>query len=187
MSSTRAASENEDREVIIMRIGMNDSVDVQPATDRRSRTRKEIKQLISERNEVLALYCSLAGCDGNKITSVENIDLETLQEFCQLLIDYIATGHFELYSRISEGKERRQEIIKLASTIYPRIEKTTQLAVEFNDIYDGGNNFSDELKNKLPEKLSLLGEELATRIELEDKLINTLLTPIPSSSEVMMQ
>ncbi len=155
---------------------MNDSVDVQPDTDRRARTRKEIKQLISERNEVLALYCSLAGCDGNKITSAENIDNETLQEFCQLLIDYIATGHFELYSRISEGKERRNEIIKLANTIYPRIEKTTALAVAFNDAYDSASTFTDELKNKLPQQLSQLGEELATRIELEDKLINTLLT-----------
>lgn len=156
---------------------MSDLVDVQPETDRRARTRREIKQLISERNEVLALYCSLAGCDGSKITTAENIDNESLQEFCQLLIDYIATGHFELYSRISEGKERRNEIIKLTNTIYPRIEKTTALAVEFNDTYDSGKKFTTELKNKLPERLSMLGEELATRIELEDQLINTLLTP----------
>lgn len=164
---------------------MNDSVDVQPATDRRARTRKEIKQLISERNEVLALYCSLAGCDGNKVTSAEEIDAETLQEFCQLLIDYIATGHFELYSRISEGKERRTEIITLANTIYPRIERTTALAVEFNDTYDGGNNFNSDLKNKLPKELSSLGEELATRIELEDQLINTLLTPTHEAEAVL--
>jgi len=165
---------------------MNDSVDIQPATDRRARTRKEIKQLITERNEVLALYVSLAGCDGEKITSADNIDTDTLQEFCQLLIDYIATGHFELYSRISEGKERRNEIIKLANTIYPRIEKTTTLAVEFNDTYDSGSKFTVELKNKLPEQLSQLGEELATRIELEDKLINILLTPT-AENEVVLQ
>jgi len=165
---------------------MNDSVDVQPATDRRARTRREIKQLISERNEVLTLYCSLAGCDGNKLTPADNVDSELLQEFCQLLIDYIATGHFELYSRISEGKERRNEIIKLANTIYPRIEKTTALAVEFNDTYDSGNKFTADLKKKLPERLSLLGEELATRIELEDQLINTLLTPT-IEAEAMLQ
>jgi len=164
---------------------MNDSVDVQPATDRRARTRKEIKQLITERNEVLALYVSLAGCDGNKISSESDIDTETLQEFCQLLIDYIATGHFELYSRISEGKERRNEIITLANAIYPRIEKTTSLAVEFNDTYDGGSSFTADLKSKLPTQLSALGEELATRIELEDKLINTLLTPAHESEAVL--
>lgn len=164
---------------------MNDSVDVQPATDRRARTKREIKQLINERNEVLALYCSLAGCDGNRITSADNIEEESLQEFCQLLIDYIATGHFELYSRISEGKERRTEIIKLANTIYPRIERTTALAVEFNDTYDGGNKFTDELKTQLPGRLSILGEELATRIELEDQLINTLLSPAHEADAIM--
>lgn len=165
---------------------MNDSVDVQPATDRRARTKRELKQLINERNEVLALYCSLAGCDGNRITSADNIEIESLQEFCQLLIDYIATGHFELYSRISEGKERRTEIIRLANTIYPRIERSTALAVEFNDTYDGGNKFTDELKNELPNRLSSLGEELATRIELEDQLINTLLSPA-HEADAMMQ
>ncbi len=165
---------------------MNDSVDIQPEADRRARTQKEIKQLITERNEVLSLYCSLAGCDGNTPPSANDIDTDELQEFCQLLIDYIATGHFELYSRISEGKERRSDIIALASTIYPRIEKTTLHAVEFNDTYDSGNKFTDELKNKLPQKLSVLGEELATRIELEDQLINTLLSTT-IESEAMLQ
>lgn len=165
---------------------MSDFVDVQPATDRRTRTRREIKQLISERNEVLALYCSLAGCDGSQTSSSNDIDGETLQEFCQLLIDYIATGHFELYSRISEGKERRSEIITLANAIYPRIQKTTALAVEFNDTYDSGSQFTSDVKSKLPQQLSQLGESLATRIELEDQLINTLLAP-SSEAEAILQ
>ena len=164
---------------------MNDSIDRQPANDRRARTRKEIKQLISERNEVLSLYCSLAGCNGEISKSSDEIDNESLQEFCQILIDYMATGHFELYRRISEGEERRQDIIKLAHSIYPRIEKTTQTAVMFNDMYDGGNSYSDDLKNKLPDYLSKLGEELATRIELEDKLINTLLAPKTEASTIL--
>lgn len=155
---------------------MNDSIEQQPATDRRSRTRKEIKQLIAERNQVLSLYWRLAGCDNTEI-NINGIDPEILREFCQLLIDYIATGHFELYRRISEGEERRQDILNLANSIYPRIQTTTQIAVDFNDLFDGGNDFSHQLKQELPQHLSKLGEELATRIELEDQLINTLLTP----------
>ena len=164
---------------------MNDSIDRQPANDRRSRTRKEIKQLISERNEVLSLYCNIAGCDGNHPLDLDALDIETLQEFCQILIDYIATGHFELYRRISEGEERRTDMVKLANAIYPRIEETTKVAVDFNDMFDGGNSYTKELKQQLPEHLSRLGEELATRIELEDQLINTLLAPKPSAAEVM--
>lgn len=166
---------------------MNDSVDIdrQPATDRRSRTRKEIKQLINERNEVLSLYCNLAGCDGSKGVELEEIEPQILQEFCQILIDYIATGHFELYRRITEGEEKRSDMIVLADTIYPRIEQTTQIAVDFNDMYDGGNTYTDELKSNLSDNLSKLGEELATRIELEDQLINTLLTSRPEAAEAI--
>jgi len=163
---------------------MNDSVEQQLVTDRRSRTRKEIKQLITERNEVLSLYWRLAGCDDTEI-NIEGIQPEILREFCQLLIDYIATGHFELYRRISEGEERRQDILKLASTIYPRIQQTTQIAVDFNDLFDGGNDYSNEVKEDLPKHLSKLGEELATRIELEDQLINTLLAPKPVHADTI--
>lgn len=155
---------------------MNDSIELQPVSDRRSRTRKEIKQLIAERNQVLALYWKLAGCDDTEI-SADGLDPEILREFCQLLIDYIATGHFELYRRISEGEERRQDIIQLAGTIYPRIQESTQLAVDFNDLFDDCDHLSQKQKNQLAQHLSKLGEELATRIELEDQLINTLLAP----------
>ena len=165
---------------------MNDYVDRQPSNDRRSRTRREIKQLIAERNEVLSMYCNLAGCDGTSVNTDEILP-EQIQEFCQLLIDYIAIGHFELYQRISEGVERRHEIVQLADSIYPRIEQTTQIAVEFNDKYDSGNDLSGISKDQLTSHLSKLGEELATRIELEDQLINTLLAAKANEAVEVMQ
>jgi len=161
---------------------MNDSIDQQPSDERRSRITKEIKQLISERNEVLSMYCNLAGCDGSNKTKAEDISPDDLQDFCQLLIDYIASGHFELYRRISEGEERRKDIVKLANVIYPRIEKTTQTAVNFNDVYIEKNISSSK---SLVHDLSKLGEDLATRIELEDQLINTILAPKPEAEEVL--
>lgn len=164
---------------------MSDSIDKQPVNDRRSRTQKEIKQLINERNEVLSLYCNLAGCDGSKGMETDSIEPQILQDFCQILIDYIATGHFELYRRITEGQEKRHDMISLADAIYPRIEKTTQIAVDFNDMYDSGDDYTDTLKSTLQDNLSKLGEELATRIELEDKLINTLLATKVGTAEMV--
>ncbi len=161
---------------------MNDSIDKQPPEERRSRIKREIKQLISERNEVLSMYCNLAGCDGSNKVAAKNISADDLQDFCQLLIDYIATGHFELYRRISEGEERRKDVVKLANVIYPRIEKTTQTAVDFNDFYIENK---PEKTDKLTEDLSKLGEELATRIELEDQLISTILAPKQAAAEAL--
>ncbi len=152
----------------------------QPPPDRRARTRKEIKQLIAERNNVLSQYYSLAShADLNPENNEETMEL--LQEFCQDLVDYLATGHFEIYRRIEEKEERRSEIMQLANQVFDRISETTAVAVAFNDLYDTSEDFNPEVLNQLPEQLSNLGEELAIRIDLEDRFINTLLSTSPGS------
>lgn len=142
--------------------------------ERRARTRSEILNLIEERNTVLAQFYNLAKHSEDSGKDVTNT-LDLLEEFCQELVDYMATGHFEIYRRIEEGNERRDEITKLADRIMPRINDTTQIAVAFNDIYDSTENISDDAIAQLPNYLTKLGEELATRIDLEDQFINTLL------------
>ncbi len=146
----------------------------QAPNERRARTRKEIKQLIEERNSVLSQYYNLARITEDPETDLHNT-ADILEEFCQELVDYMAIGHFEIYRRIEDGSERRDEIIKLAEKIMPRINDTTQVAIAFNDIYDDTSNLNDDALEQLPNYLAKLGQELATRIDLEDKFINTLL------------
>jgi regulator of sigma D len=153
---------------------MSSQNDTYVATERRSRTRKEIKQLIEERNSVLAQYYNLAK-QAESDTDDLNSTLELLQEFCQELVDYMALGHFEIYRRIEEGNERRDDITKLANRVMPRINDTTQVAIAFNDLYDDTSNLDETAVTQLPNYLAKLGEELATRIDLEDQFINTLL------------
>ena len=153
---------------------MSSQNDTYVTTDRRSRTRKEIKQLIEERNSVLAQYYNLAK-HAESETDDLNSTLEMLQEFCQELVDYMALGHFEIYRRIEEGNERRDDITKLADKVMPRINDTTQVAIAFNDLYDDTSNLDEDAVSQLPNYLAKLGEELATRIDLEDQFINTLL------------
>ena len=146
----------------------------QAPNERRARTRKEIKQLIEERNTVLSQYYNLAKLS-EEDSDVSNT-LEMVEEFCQELVDYMATGHFEIYRRIEEGTERRDEITQLADRIMPRINDTTQVAIAFNDLYDSTTNIGKDAVEQLPNYLAKLGEELATRIDLEDQFIDILLT-----------
>lgn len=140
------------------------------APERRTGTRDMIDKLLKERTEMFALYWQVAGLDPS---TVNDPATEHLQEFCEVLVDYIAFGHFEVYDRISRGEERRGQVIKLAEKIYPRILETTDMAVAFNDKYDESDH---ELHvERLSSDLSELGEELATRIDLEDQLIAVLL------------
>jgi regulator of sigma D len=146
------------------------SSEVQEQHERRSGTRSLIDKMLTERQRMLVLFERLAGVEPYA-DEIPNDDL--LQEFSQILVDYIASGHFGLYERIAEGKERRRAIVNLADKLYPRIANTTQIAVEFNDEYEksNGTRISDNLTNML----SKLGEELAVRIELEDQLISEML------------
>ncbi|TFH48811.1 MAG: Rsd/AlgQ family anti-sigma factor [Lysobacterales bacterium] len=146
------------------------SSEVQAQRERRSGTRSLIDKMLTERQRMLVLFEKLAGV-APYADEIPNDDL--LQEFSQILVDYIASGHFGLYERIAEGKERRRAIVNLADKLYPRIANTTQIAIEFNDEYEKSNGarISDNLTNML----SKLGEELAVRIELEDQLISEML------------
>jgi regulator of sigma D len=134
--------------------------------DRRSRTREMADKLLVERREMLVRFCRVAGLEPY---SCQETTPEPLSEFCQVLMDYMAFGHFEIYDRISRGEERRTGVMKVVEEVYPRVVQTTDLAVAFNDKYDASEHpLSLEY---LPHDLSRLGEELATRIELEDRLL----------------
>ena len=102
-------------------------------------------------------------------------DLDRLREFGQVLVDYIAAGHFGLYERIVSGQERRKGVVETAEDLYLKIAFTTDLSVAFNDKYDGKD--LDSVTDELARDLSSLGESLATRTELEDELIAKLFQP----------
>ena len=79
------------------------------------------------------------------------------------------------YRFIEEGTERRTVVKDLAAEVYPRITRTTQFILDFNEKYEDEKELGD-LQN-LDRDLSLLGEALADRITEEDKIIEVLMQP----------
>ena len=41
---------------------------------------------------------------------IDNAIKDVLNDFLEILVDYIASGHFGLYRRIAEGTERRSPV-----------------------------------------------------------------------------
>ena len=138
--------------------------------NRRQRRSEIIKALLTERQEVIVAMCGLADLD-SKDKNSENI-LESLKNFSQTLVDYTALGHFEIYERIIDGKERREKVKRVANRVYPAISSTTAHIVDFNDKYDGADG-QDSLGD-LAKDLSSIGEAMAVRIESEDELLREL-------------
>ncbi len=139
-----------------------------PRAERR-RSLVMIDRLVASRTEMLMLFTELAGMkpfSGSNTADAAPL----LQEFCQSLVDYTANAHFQLYRYFAENNERRKEVYDIAESIYPSILEITNKVLDFNDKYDCGDHCSQ--LNNLEDDLSYLGEVLADRIELEDKLIS---------------
>jgi len=130
-----------------------------------------IDRWLEERQLLLVNFCGLFKTnDGSNQQTLP--DYPSITKFCQQLLDYISLGHFEVYeSLVADSDAEGDASLKLARTLYPEIQKTTEFALAFNDKYTNMNNIDEY--TILADDLSKMGEVLATRIELEDQLIDT--------------
>lgn len=130
-----------------------------------------IDRWLEERQDMLVRYCALSGRE--KSSDNEQARAEKLRRMCQILVDYVSAGHFEIYDQlIKEGREfEDQEALKQAGDLFTVIDKTTEKVLDFNDKYLE----TDDLA-ALDEDLSVLGETLETRFRAEDRMIAVLHT-----------
>ena len=135
-------------------------------------SRQKMDSLLGARKETLSLYSELASLRPFK--EVEEDVTVVLQEFCETLMDYTASAHFQLYRFIEDGTERRENIRNLAEKIYPNISMTTEQFLDFNDKYEAEQK--DAHFSSLDHDLSSLGEILADRIVYEDQVISAFTT-----------
>ena len=129
-----------------------------------------IDRWLEERQAMLVQYCALSEREQN-LSDLQRG--EKLRSFCQILVDYVSAGHFEVYDQlIKEGREFDDtEALQKASKLYDTIDATTERLLDFNDKYLE----TDDLTT-LTTDLSQLGETLETRFTAEDRLISVLHT-----------
>lgn len=130
-----------------------------------------IDRWLKNRQELLVQYCDLS-----QETSLSQTEMlqEKFVRLCEVLVDYVSTGHFEIYEQLTrEAHESNDGGLELAAMVYPRIEQTTEAALSFNDRLDGRELTAEDVRTLFKE-LSDLGEMLETRFEMEDALIGHL-------------
>ena len=136
---------------------------------------KAIKLWLRQRQELIVLYCKLDSV--REYTPQETPIAVKVQALCQVLIDYVSAGHFEIYAQLLDGnKKLKEEQRNLIARNLPEIEKSTTLALEFNDRYATVEQCERFIK-RLARDLNSLGMVMVERFELEDQLIDALHTP----------
>jgi regulator of sigma D len=122
---------------------------------------------LRERRDILVKYTALAdtldkGGDSDKLQA-------GLRDLCQLLVDYVSVGHFEVfYELIREAEAFADGSGRLARDLIPQIGDTTEVILGFDEKYPLPTGAIADYTADL----SLLGEILELRFELEDGLIS---------------
>ncbi|MBL6985740.1 MAG: Rsd/AlgQ family anti-sigma factor [Methylobacter sp.] len=145
------------------------SIAVQINPEKKQQAEQLIAELQNERQQVWSLYCHVAELIP---FSANQTVRNKLARFSEMLIDYVSLGHFGVCESLFSGSDNEDSALSAAREIYPELSSTTQAAVAFNDKYEhGATTVLDELKQDLSE----LGENLAKRIDLEDRLCELML------------
>jgi regulator of sigma D len=127
-----------------------------------------IDRWLQERQDMLVQYCALSGAQQS-----DEIRAEKLRNLCQILVDYVSAGHFEIYDQlIKEGREfEDEEALHEAGRLFTIVDGTTEKLLDFNDKYLETDDLSSIVKD-----LSGLGETLEIRFSAEDRMISVLHT-----------
>ncbi len=131
-----------------------------------------IDHWLETRQSLIVEYCKLASLQPSSAkSSLSTLPTpEELQVFCQHLVDYISEGHFKIYDMVmdkwkSTGFEATDEI----NHTYARIVLTTEPLLNFTDMY--ASVAAEDTLESFDSDLSLIGEIIEVRFEVEDELI----------------
>ncbi len=129
-----------------------------------------IDNWLEERQSLVILYCELAGLPPYQQETRSLPAQQKITTFCQILLDYASTGHFEVYEQIiKQCKLDGENNLEIAQELYSRITTTTDTALNFNDKY--AENASDKALLDFDKDLSELGQIMEGRFEREDQLL----------------
>jgi regulator of sigma D len=130
-----------------------------------------IDRWLQERQDMLVQYCALSGLDQS--TNIADQREEKLRRLCQIIVDYVSAGHFEIYDKLmKEGREfDDDEGLLEAGRLFTLVDGTTEKLLDFNDKYLE----TDDLTS-LDTDLSELGQTLEIRFSAEDRMISVLHT-----------
>ena len=122
---------------------------------------------LKERRELLGKYTEIAVTMDS--SSLDDQKLQQRQQgLCELLVDYVSAGHFEVFNELlNEAESFADGSGALAERLMPTIGDTTEVIMAYEEKYSSTQGRREKLKRDL----SALGEVLESRFVMEDRLI----------------
>lgn len=126
-----------------------------------------VQRWLAERQALIAAWTALQEAQRTRASPAT---LSTrLEAFCEILMDYVSAGHFEVYDELLAEAERRDESAAPAQGLLAQVQATTDAVIRFNDLCEDPHDAA--ALAHLPRELPILGLELESRFQTEDRLI----------------
>lgn len=147
--------------------------------DHHRRVEALVKRWLEERRALIVLMMALSDEAHRQADSVPLP--ERVQAFCEVLMDYVSAGYFEVYDELlAEGETHGKRVQAEGQSLFQRLQPTLDAIIRFNDLYEDPED--EEVLADLPHELSELGLVLEGRFEIEDGMISLLHTPVQTAS-----
>lgn len=126
-----------------------------------------VQTWLAQRQRIIVLLCTIQGLKGFGEPHPRSPQAQ-VREFCQLLMDYISAGYFEIYQElVREARQLGHGQPVMARQILTQLEHSTVAALAFNEEFAN----ADGRLERLPGRLTRLTEILEERFALEDQWI----------------
>lgn len=138
-----------------------------------------VQRWLQEREALVAEWAGLqeAQREGADATTLS----ERLEAFCEILMDYVSAGHFEVYDELLDEVEHQDLLSPPARhSLLARLQDSTDAVIRFNDLCENPRDAA--ALALLPRELPILGLELESRFQTEDRLIALLHAPAVARS-----
>ena len=140
----------------------------QPETD----IMHAVKELLQERQQLLVCFCAAAGLNTGAERDVVVDQLAVLKRLCQVLMDYYALWQFEIHDLLLKNGARYPQALLELQQASDILDQSRGIAVAFNDKFDFESRKLS--MDGLEHDLSILGEEIAHQVAVEDRVIRAM-------------
>lgn len=128
-----------------------------------------VQAWLGERQQLLQRLMLVRNASGQP--QPNSVISEHVQQLCEILMDYISAGYFEIYRELArEARCFKRDNPSLTRSIMQRLDISTDEALAFNDDFDTDGRIAMHYR-ELPGRLDVLQEKLEERFALEDQLI----------------
>ena len=127
-----------------------------------------VRRWLEERQSLIVLMMGLGEHAQGRTDSIPLY--ERVQAFCEVLMDYVSAGYFEVYDELlAEGEAQGRKVLAEGQSLLQKLQPTLDVIIGFNDLYDDPEEA--DVLDGLSHELSRLGMELEERFQIEDRMI----------------